>query len=89
MLSHAPTAVSGTSPFSSNSVLVVVADGITEARRYDADEPCFFGSNGVARAYAVARRTRQDPARAISEAAVRHANRVIRDDATLLSSAET
>jgi hypothetical protein len=66
------------------SVLVAVTDGVTEARGSDAGRPHFFGSFAVARAFASARRARVDPARAIGEAARRHANGRSRDDATVL-----
>jgi serine phosphatase RsbU (regulator of sigma subunit) len=66
------------------SLLAIVTDGITESRRYDDGELRFFGSTGVARALAKARRSQADPARAISDAAARHANARTRDDATAL-----
>jgi serine phosphatase RsbU (regulator of sigma subunit) len=70
--------------FAADSLLAIVTDGITEARRYDDGQLQFFGSTGVARALAKARRGQADPARAISNAAVRHANGRKRDDATAL-----
>jgi serine phosphatase RsbU (regulator of sigma subunit) len=70
--------------FAAESLLAIVTDGITEARRYDEGELQFFGSTGVARALLKARRARANPARAISDAAVRHANGRTRDDATAL-----
>ncbi len=66
------------------SALVIVTDGITEARRYERREPAFFGSSGVARAFAAAQRARRDPAEAIAGAARTHAGRALGDDATVL-----
>lgn len=70
--------------FATESILTIVTDGITEARRYEADGPQFFGSIGVARALAKARRTQVDPAHAIGAAAAQHANGKIQDDASVL-----
>jgi serine phosphatase RsbU (regulator of sigma subunit) len=71
-------------PFAAESILAIVTDGITEAHRYEADGPQFFGSTGVARALAKARRTQEDPARTIGAAAAQHANGQMRDDASVL-----
>jgi serine phosphatase RsbU (regulator of sigma subunit) len=70
--------------FAPESALVIVTDGITEARRYDRRELSFFGSTGVARAFAAAQRAKRDPAEAIAGAAHAHAGRALCDDATVL-----
>ena len=74
----------GRAPFSDRSFVVIVTDGITEARRYDRGDPQFFGSSGVLRSFVAARRAGTDPARAIVDASVRYADGIARDDATAL-----
>jgi adenylate cyclase len=66
------------------SMLVLVTDGITEARHYQAGAPRFFGSHGVARVLAQAWHSQHDPARAISDAAGRHSDGRNCDDATAM-----
>jgi serine phosphatase RsbU (regulator of sigma subunit) len=74
-------------PLVASSLLVVVTDGITEARRRTGDELSFFGSAGVARALCAAVRAGGDPARAIHGAAVMHACGELSDDASVVVSA--
>ena len=65
-----------------SDILVVVTDGVTEARRVDGDRLDFFGSTGVVRAALAVGRARQNPARAITRAAIEHAQGRVTDDAT-------
>jgi serine phosphatase RsbU (regulator of sigma subunit) len=74
-------------PLVGESLLVVVTDGITEARRRLDDKLSFFGSAGVARALCAAVRAGCDPAKAIYGAAVMHAGGALSDDASVLVSA--
>jgi serine phosphatase RsbU (regulator of sigma subunit) len=69
-------------PMSLGDMLVVVTDGITEARPPEARDVRFFGSSGVVRAVHAASHLGQDPARAICHAAIAHAGGRITDDAT-------
>jgi serine phosphatase RsbU (regulator of sigma subunit) len=69
------------------TVLVVVTDGITEARRDAGDRLSFFGSAGVARTARNAVRQTGDPARAIYDAALAHAGGSLSDDASVVVSA--
>jgi sigma-B regulation protein RsbU (phosphoserine phosphatase) len=69
-----------------HALLVIVTDGITEARPRGDGECTFFGSAGVVRALHGALRERQDPAFAIGTAAARHAQGHVTDDATVLVS---
>jgi serine phosphatase RsbU (regulator of sigma subunit) len=69
------------------SVLVVVTDGITEARRAAGDRLSFFGSAGVARTARNAIRQTGDPARAIYDAALAHAGGSLSDDASVVVAA--
>ncbi|MDB5028445.1 MAG: hypothetical protein JWO66_2134 [Candidatus Eremiobacteraeota bacterium] len=71
---------------SRDSLLVVVTDGITEARRREDDHLSFFGTGGVARAVHTAVRQRRDPAQEIYCAAVRHAGARLTDDACVVVS---
>ena len=66
----------------SDSLLAVVTDGITEARRSDGNRLDFFGSRGVARAVHDALRDGANPARAICRAATEHAGDDLLDDAS-------
>lgn len=66
----------------SGSLLAVVTDGVTEARRSDGNRLDFFGSRGVARAVGDALRDGANPARAICRAATEHAGGVLSDDAS-------
>jgi serine phosphatase RsbU (regulator of sigma subunit) len=66
------------------STLVVVTDGITEARRESTGRLDFFGSTGVVRAFQTAREQGREPAAAIHDAALEHAARALTDDATVL-----
>jgi sigma-B regulation protein RsbU (phosphoserine phosphatase) len=68
------------------SLLVVVTDGITEARRRNGSGFTFFGSSGVVQAVHLAVGERRDPARAIYAAAVRHGDSALTDDASILVS---
>ncbi len=85
---RAPTSAFGehTFPLFRDSFLVVVTDGITEARRRDGDRLSFFGSGGVARAVRDAVLHRRDPAREIHRAAVQHAGGRLSDDACVVVS---
>lgn len=65
-----------------SDILVVVTDGVTEARRHDGERLDFFGSNGVVRAALAAGRAGRNPARAICHAAIAHAEGRVTDDAT-------
>ena len=73
----------GTASLRRHAVLVVVTDGITEARPRRDGEHRFFGSAGVVRALREALRHRHDPARAIASAAKEHAQGRLTDDATV------
>jgi serine phosphatase RsbU (regulator of sigma subunit) len=68
------------------SLLVVVTDGITASARRAADRVELFGSSGVVAAIRAALTKRDDPARAVSLAALRHANGKLTDDASVLVS---
>jgi len=70
-------------PLVRGELLVVVTDGITEARRLDGGRLAFFGSTGVVRAVHAARRSLKDTAEAIHEAALEHARGAILDDASV------
>jgi serine phosphatase RsbU (regulator of sigma subunit) len=74
-------------PLVANSLLVVVTDGITEARRDAGDHFAFFGSAGVSGALRDAVRDLRDPARAIHAAAVAYAGGALSDDASVVVSA--
>jgi sigma-B regulation protein RsbU (phosphoserine phosphatase) len=76
-----------TLPLVRDSVLVVVTDGITEARRDAGDRFAFFGSAGVSLALRDAVRDVRDPARAIFAAAAAHAGGELTDDASVVVSA--
>jgi serine phosphatase RsbU (regulator of sigma subunit) len=69
-------------PFSSCATLVLVSDGITDARPPDPNGH-FFGSSGVLRAFCKDRDC-DDPARAIHHAANVHANGELVDDTSVL-----
>jgi len=71
---------------SRGGMLVVVTDGITEARRRGALGLTFFGSTGVARAVRNARLRQFDTADAIHRAAIEHAQGVLLDDASVVVS---
>jgi serine phosphatase RsbU (regulator of sigma subunit) len=85
-LGGAPAFGQHTFPLFRDSFLVVVTDGITEARRSVRDHLAFFGTGGVARAVRDAVLQRQDPAREIHRAAVHHAGARLTDDACVLVS---
>lgn len=68
-------------------LLVVVTDGITEARRFNGDALAFFGSTGVVRAVQNAELSLHDTADAIHQAAVEHARGALADDASVVVSA--
>jgi serine phosphatase RsbU (regulator of sigma subunit) len=67
-------------------LLVIVTDGVTEARRFDGEELSFFGSTGVVRAVRDARFDRHETATAIHQAALRHARGALNDDASVVVS---
>jgi serine phosphatase RsbU (regulator of sigma subunit) len=67
---------------SADESLVIVSDGITDARPPDRDAH-FFGSSGVLRAF-VAASGADDPARSILHAANVHANGRLVDDSSVL-----
>ena len=71
------------SRISESAMLVVVTDGITDARQPERDES-FFGSAGVVRAVSAALNHGDDPARAVHEAATAHAKRPLGDDASVV-----
>ena len=70
-------------PLLADDMLVVVTDGVTEARRSESDELIFFGSSGVVRAVTAALRQGHDPARTICQAAFEYAGQLV-DDASVL-----
>ena len=65
-------------------LLVIVTDGVTEARRSDGEGLLFFGSTGVVRAVRDARFNQHETAKAIHEAALRHARETLSDDASVV-----
>jgi serine phosphatase RsbU (regulator of sigma subunit) len=65
--------------------LVVVTDGITEARRTENCRLNFFGSTGVVRTVRAASALGHDPAHAICHAAFTHAEGRVTDDASALA----
>jgi serine phosphatase RsbU (regulator of sigma subunit) len=67
-------------------LLVIVTDGVTEARHREGEDLVFFGSTGVVRAVRDARFNGQDAAHAIHRAALSHANGALRDDASVVVS---
>jgi sigma-B regulation protein RsbU (phosphoserine phosphatase) len=67
-----------------SSTLIVVTDGITEARRRDGDALDYFGTNGVAHAAHRAIGVARDLAGDIHAAATFYARAALRDDATVL-----
>lgn len=73
-------------PLFPESLLVVVTDGITDARHRVDDEYSFFGTSGVARAVFNAVRQRRDPAQEIYTAAILHAGGALSDDACVMVS---
>jgi serine phosphatase RsbU (regulator of sigma subunit) len=76
-----------TIPLLHDSLLVVVTDGITEARRDVGDAFSFFGSAGISRAVHGAIRNQRDPAQEIFDAAVRHGGGELTDDASVVVAA--
>ena len=75
-----------TLPLFRDSLLVVVTDGITEARRFAGDRLSFFGTAGVVRAAHDAVLHQRDPAHEIYRAAVHHAGGWLSDDACVVAS---
>jgi serine phosphatase RsbU (regulator of sigma subunit) len=73
-------------PLFAQSLLVVVTDGITEARRRIDDDLSFFGTAGVARAVRDAIRHHRNPAHEIYAAAILHAGGALNDDACVVVS---
>jgi serine phosphatase RsbU (regulator of sigma subunit) len=71
-------------PLFRDSFLVVVTDGITDARPSVGDDLVFFGTTGVARAVHAAVMEGSDPARETYRAAVRHAGHALGDDASVV-----
>lgn len=71
-------------PLFRDSFLVVVTDGITDARRSVGDDLVIFGTAGVARAVRAAVSDGSDPARETYRAAVRHAGHALGDDASVV-----
>ena len=67
-------------------VLVVVTDGVTEARRDTGDRLDFFGSRGVVRVVLSAIREGRDPARSVCSAAIEHATGRLADDVSAVVS---
>lgn len=72
-----------------DATLVVVTDGITEARHKGADPLTFFGSRGVVAAIRRAAREGGDPADAVFASALEHAGGALADDATVFVSSLT
>jgi len=72
-----------------DGLLVIVTDGITEARRANGRSLELFGSTGVVRAVQRAERGGRDTATAIHQAAEDHAHGVLVDDACVAVSAVT
>ncbi len=85
-LGPAPAFDQHTFPLFRDSFLVVVTDGITEARRRVGDAFSFFGTGGVARAVRDAVVQRRDPAREVHRAAAHHAGGALSDDACVVVS---
>jgi len=81
-----PTYAACTIPLFAESLLVVVTDGITDARRCIDGNLSFFGTSGVARAVRDAVRRRRDPAHEIYAAAILHARGALSDDACVMVS---
>jgi sigma-B regulation protein RsbU (phosphoserine phosphatase) len=75
-----------TLPLNDAEAMVVVTDGITEARPPASCSRSFFGSAGVAHAFLAARNGRGDPARAVHDAAVAHSVGTLSDDASVIVS---
>jgi sigma-B regulation protein RsbU (phosphoserine phosphatase) len=73
-------------PLGPNDLLVIVTDGVTEARRPEPDGLSLFGSTGVVRAVRDAAFNRHGMAKAIHEAALKHARGRLRDDAGVVVS---
>jgi serine phosphatase RsbU (regulator of sigma subunit) len=67
--------------FGENDFLVIVTDGITEARHYDCGTLKLFGSTGIVRAVRDARLSARGIARTIHRAALDHARGEHLDDA--------
>jgi phosphoserine phosphatase RsbU/P len=71
-------------PFDDGQLLVVVSDGITDARPASGCRE-FFGTSGVVRAVVDARARSGDVATAIHQAAIAHAGGTLSDDATVMT----
>jgi sigma-B regulation protein RsbU (phosphoserine phosphatase) len=76
----------GSIPLFPESLLVVVTDGITDARHRVDGGLSFFGTSGVARAVSDAVRHRRDPAHDIYAGAILHAGGRLTDDACVMVS---
>jgi serine phosphatase RsbU (regulator of sigma subunit) len=68
-------------PFGESDFLVIVTDGITEARSYDCGTLKLFGSSGIVRAVRDARLSARGIAKTIHQAALDHARGEHLDDA--------
>ena len=68
------------------SLLVVVTDGITEARMRHPDQTAPFGTRGVVEAVRTALRHRRDPAREVCSAALQYAGGVLADNGSVVIS---
>jgi serine phosphatase RsbU (regulator of sigma subunit) len=73
-------------PVSGVALLVIVTDGVTEARHTEGDELVLFGSTGVVRAVRDAQFNRRKTAKAIFHAALQHARGTLSDDASIVIS---
>jgi phosphoserine phosphatase RsbU/P len=73
-------------PVGNSELLVILTDGVTEARHRDGQGLSLFGSTGVVRAVRDAAFNRLGMAKAIHEAASEHARGTVRDDAVVVVS---
>jgi serine phosphatase RsbU (regulator of sigma subunit) len=72
-----------------SGILVVVTDGITEARRDEDGRTMFFGTSGIVKAVRNASNRWPETSQSILESAIRHANNQLNDDATVLVSSRS
>jgi phosphoserine phosphatase RsbU/P len=73
-------------PVGRNELLVIVTDGVTEARHPEGEGLVLFGSTGVVRAVRDARFNLHETAKAIHQGALEHARGTLSDDASIVVS---
>jgi serine phosphatase RsbU (regulator of sigma subunit) len=73
-------------PVGRDELLVIVTDGVTEARHPEGEGLVLFGSTGVVRAVRDARFNLHETAKAIHRAALEHARGTLSDDASVVVS---